>query len=148
MFRRGGGKFCSISCATTYRNLESNPAKDKRVREKISANHADVSGKSNPMYGRRGEMAPGYIDGRNGFTGETYRKVLLASGREMICASCGARGNLHAHHVDGDHKNNALSNLVWLCPKCHNTVAHRYERDAGGKFVSSKLNERVVFSNG
>lgn len=33
---RGGGKFCSISCGTTFRNLTNNPAKREDVRRKKS----------------------------------------------------------------------------------------------------------------
>ena len=65
--KKSGGKFCSRSCATTYRNIHNNPTKDAKVREKISKNHADVSGRKNPMHGRRGKLAPGYIDGSNIF---------------------------------------------------------------------------------
>jgi len=59
--KRGQGKFCSVSCSTKYRNKHNNPAWLPEVREKISKNHADVSGKNNPMYGRKGTLAPSYI---------------------------------------------------------------------------------------
>jgi predicted HNH restriction endonuclease len=26
------------------------------------------------------------------------------------------------HHVDGNHKNNKVSNLTWLCHNCHHLV--------------------------
>ena len=55
--KKGGGKFCSRSCASTYRNTYNNPAKLAEVREKISKHHADVSGEKNPMYMRRGAEA-------------------------------------------------------------------------------------------
>lgn len=147
-FKRGNVKFCSLSCATRYRNLTNNHARRPEVRAKISANHADVSGVRNPMYGRRGRAAPGYIDGRNSFTGEIYRKILLASGRKPVCAICGTETHLHVHHVDGNHKNNAIENLIWVCPRCHNTVAHIYERDAMGRITGSKVNERMVLNYG
>ena len=86
--RIGAGKFCSVSCATTHRNIFDNPTKKEGVKEKISQNHADVSGKNNPMYMRRGEKASSYIDGRSFFRGEKYRKILLASGRTPICSIC------------------------------------------------------------
>ena len=41
--RKGGGKFCSRRCATTFRNIHNNPTKSAEVRNKISQNHADVS---------------------------------------------------------------------------------------------------------
>ncbi len=106
---------------------------------KISANHADVSGENNPMYMRRGRDAPSYIDGRNSFVGEPYRKKLLASGRKQACEFCGSVDNLHVHHINGDHVDNDIDNLMWVCVKCHNTKAHKYKRDANGRYIGSDL---------
>lgn len=42
-----------------------------------------------------------------------------------LCVRCGAgleQTGFHAHHEDGNHSNNALSNLSLLCPKCHFTT--------------------------
>ncbi len=142
--KRGGGRFCSLSCSTTYRNLKENPAKRPEVRAKISQNHADVSGAKNPMYGVRGKDAPSYIDGRKQFKGETYRRKLLAQNSNPVCSICGASANLHVHHLDGNRKNNDFCNLVWLCSSCHNNKAHIYKRNEKGQFIGSVLNEKVV----
>jgi 5-methylcytosine-specific restriction endonuclease McrA len=143
--KKGGGKFCSRSCATAYRNTHANPAKSEAVRKKISENHADVSGEKNPMYGRRGNRAPSFIDGRSSFSGETYRKILLASGTEQKCRLCGGvDGSIDVHHLDGNHKNNNPENLVFLCRKCHNTKAHIYERDNKGRITGSRLNNLTL----
>lgn len=131
---RGGGKFCSRSCSTTYHNTYNNPTKDAAVREKISLHHADVSGENNPMFMRRGKEAPSYIDGRTSFTGETYRKMLLASGRKQECEVCKATSNLLVHHIDGNHKHNVLENLTWVCAKCHNVIKHNHPRDNRGRY--------------
>lgn len=141
--KNGGGKFCSISCATRYRNLYSNPTRSKAVRVKISQNHADVSGKNNPMYGRRGDKAPSFIDGRSSFKGERYRRIIKASGVKEECAICGARENLHVHHRDGNHKNNDINNLTYLCLKCHYTLAHEHIRDSSGRFIGATLKQIV-----
>ena len=133
--KKGGGKFCSRSCAATYRNTYENPAKSAVVRAKISKHHADVSGEKNPMYMKRGVESPSYKDGRNSFTGDIYRRMLLASRRTQECEVCKATENLHVHHIDGDHKNNVLENLTWVCVKCHNLVKHPRERDENGRFV-------------
>lgn len=148
--KRGQGVFCSTGCATTFRNLTNNPAKRPEVRGKISANHADVSGGNNPMYGKRGALAPGYKDGRGSFAGEVYRKILLAAGVPQACKLCGAQDRLHVHHIDGDHKNNVVKNLVWLCSSCHNNKAHIYERNDKGQIIKSHLNLNImeVLSNG
>lgn len=142
--KKGNGKFCSRSCATTFRNIHNNPAKDALVKWKISKHHADVKDEKNPMYGRKGKLSPSYIDGRNKFNGETYRRKLLASGRESVCKICGeSREKLDVHHVDGNRRNNELNNLIWLCKKCHNTIAHENIRDEFGKIVGKKLNKVI-----
>lgn len=137
--KKGGGKFCSRSCATTYRNNHDNPSWKPEVRKKISLNHADVSGEKNPMYMRRGKDAPSYIDGRNSFKGDKYRRSLLASGKKIQCELCGKSKNLHVHHKDGNHNNNVITNLSWLCPHCHYKIAHKYFRDERGRFVGAKI---------
>ena len=134
--RKGGGKFCSRSCARTYRNTYDNPTKSAEVRAKISQHHADVSGEKNPMYMKRGVEAPAYKDGRKSFKGEIYRKLLLASGRKQECEICKATENLHVHHIDGDHRHNVLENLTWVCVKCHNLEKHPRGRDKYGRFVA------------
>lgn len=143
--KKGNGNFCSISCSTTYRNLNNNPVNIPGVKEKISKNHADVSGNNNPMFGKKGNLAPSYIDGRNKFTGETYRKIMLVIDPNPTCSICDENdlGKLSVHHIDGKRKNNEIDNLVWLCYKCHNTKAHCYIRDDEGKYVTSFIREEL-----
>lgn len=134
--KKGKGKFCSISCGTKYRNLYSNPTKDPEVRKKISEHHADVSGSRNPMYGRRGKEAPSYVDGLHLIHPRRYRAILLSSDRPMCCIYCGTTERLHVHHIDGDHKNENLDNLVWVCIRCHTLKAHKHNRDKLGRFCT------------
>lgn len=138
VIRVGGGKFCSISCGTTFRNLTNNPSKRIEVKIKISKNHADVSGAKNPMFGRRREQAPSYIDGRSKFKGETYRRRLLATGKEPMCKLCGSKNKVQVHHIDCNHKNNDINNLVWLCSTCHQTVVHKRKRNEKGQFIKKE----------
>ena len=42
------------------------------------------------------------------------------------CSNCGNLGewqgkelSLHLHHINGDHNDNRLENLTFLCPNCH-----------------------------
>lgn len=43
------------------------------------------------------------------------------------CEHCGGTfppSEIHAHHRDGDRRNNRLSNREWLCAECHRKVPH------------------------
>ena len=134
--KRGQGKFCSVSCSTTYRNLVNNPTDDPEVREKISKNHANVSGKNNPMYGKTGAEAPSYIDGRSKMKGDNTRNFALIN-KENKCEYCGetSRNKLNVHHKNNNRKDNNLKNLQILCASCHQNIAHKRKRDAMGRFV-------------
>lgn len=143
--KRGQGKFCSTSCGTTYRNIIDNPSKSESTRIKISANHADVSGVNNPMYGRKGSNAPSYIDGRNSILGykggDIWRKIALIN-KPHICEICGEKASgkrLHIHHKDKNHSNNSLDNLMVVCVNCHNNVIHKRLRDDLGRFTSLEV---------
>jgi len=131
--KRGGGKYCSISCSTTHRNLTNNPSHRPEVRAKISINHADVKGVKNPMYGRIGKNAPSYIDGRKKLGGG-YRGKALANNC-CICSLCGETNikKLDIHHKDKNRKNNKLSNLQIVCSRCHYTKIHIILRDSKGR---------------
>ena len=133
--RRGGGRFCSRGCSTRHRNLTDNVSWREEVRAKISQNHADFSGERNPMYGKKGKDAPGYIDGRSKFKGPTHRKMVQAAGVPMKCVLCGSTEKVEVHHKDGNHFNNEKENLVVLCHSCHRNIAHTYHRDEKGRFA-------------
>lgn len=63
-----------------------------------------------------GSGHPGWKDGPS-----SYRAKLLRSGRIAQCEFCELDDirALVAHHRDSNRKNNALSNLIWLCHNCH-----------------------------
>ena len=50
-----------------------------------------------------------------------YRSILQSAGLVERCVMCRTSDTrvLAVHHLDGNHKNNALDNLVWLCHNCH-----------------------------
>jgi hypothetical protein len=45
------------------------------------------------------------------------QRVLEVHGHRCVC--CGATGELEIHHIDGDYRNNAMSNLEPRCVPCH-----------------------------
>ena len=151
VIKHGGGKYCSVGCATTYRNKTDNPVWREGVKEKISKNHADVSGENNPMYGKRGHLSPSYIDGRR--IGADGTKLKDAAYRLIAfkyigkqCQECGVfpKGrHLHVHHKDGNRNNNNIPNLMVLCVRCHNIKIHKRNRDELGRFASEEVMANV-----
>jgi len=62
------------------------------------------------------------------YTSQNYRKIFpyLIMERGNHCAKCGTIPT-EIHHVDGDRKNNGLSNFMILCAECHHGF-HRKKR--------------------
>ena len=50
-----------------------------------------------------------------------YRDTMLRLPAIKTCKRCGVTDLrlLNVHHLDENHKNNAVENLVWLCYNCH-----------------------------
>ena len=156
--RRGGAKFCSISCGTSYRNIHNNPTKSQEVKDKIKANHAHLSGENHPNFGKKGVLASGYIDGRHSYSkGHSYRGIALAN-KDHKCEVCGIElsiNEIEVHHKDKNRKNNDLSNLMVACCDCHRNILHEIlKRNELGQFIkeddenelsnSSKFNPGVT----
>lgn len=63
------------------------------------------------------------------------RKLLHKGIKKNICENCGLDTywngnpiNLELHHIDGNRKNNELSNLQLLCPNCHSQTENYRNR--------------------
>lgn len=50
---------------------------------------------------------------------EARRRYKGAYGPIFICATCLTKDNIEIHHINRDHTNNLLTNLVALCKECH-----------------------------
>lgn len=48
-----------------------------------------------------------------------YRKLLAESGREKKCHYCQSVNQIEIHHLNQDHYDNRLENLVYACKECH-----------------------------
>lgn len=103
-------------------------------------------GENNPMFGRRGKSSPNF--GRKHT--EEYKQFmrryktdidfhlnnLITEGSPKYkvdairkygakCEHCGTnRAIFEVHHLDGNHNNDDIDNLVVLCIHCHQTYAH------------------------
>jgi len=67
-----------------------------------------------------------YLTNKKSITSHRLRILLIQHGIfEDKCQGCGITNwcnrpiTLHLHHIDGNNKNNLLSNLNVLCPNCH-----------------------------
>jgi hypothetical protein len=75
-----------------------------------------------------------YLSNSAPITSHKLRLKLLSEGILLpVCHSCKRKTwlqkplPLELHHLDGNHKNNQLSNLSLLCPNCH-TLTEGYRR--------------------
>ena len=133
--KRGAGKYCSPEC----QHKGSKTGKDikcyicgresyKTVKQ-ISRSKSGkfFCGKSCQTKWRNAEyIGPKHANWKHGQY--VYKSILKRSSAVPRCGLCGlgdARA-LAVHHIDKDHKNNRVENLLWLCHNCHHLV-HNYE---------------------
>ncbi|MFH1170438.1 MAG: HNH endonuclease signature motif containing protein [Candidatus Vogelbacteria bacterium] len=126
--KRGFGKYCSIKCkklstrkriivlcATCGRKTEKTPSQLDH-----SKSGKFFCGKSCQTIWRNKEFTGPkhrlWKDGAN-----MHRRILINSRINQICKLCRTKDLrvLAVHHIDENHLNNALTNLVWLCHNCH-----------------------------
>ena len=76
------------------------------------------------------------------FNGQSLKRKLINEGiKEEKCEKCGntmwmgQKIHLHLHHKDGNHKNNYIENLQFLCPNCHAMT----ENYAGKRIQHNKI---------
>lgn len=59
---------------------------------------------------------------------ECYRLFNESQKVSLFCSSCGYSEfveGLEVHHIDGDSKNNNVSNLMILCATCHRLITFK-----------------------
>lgn len=76
-----------------------------------------------------------YLNNSKKINSDTLKKRLIKEGYfEYKCYKCnqsewmGEPIPLELHHIDNNHTNNNLSNLLLLCPNCH-ALTHKLDRD-------------------
>lgn len=67
-----------------------------------------------------------YLNNERTISSHSLRLKLFSSGiKKECCENCnldtwqGEKIPLELHHVDGNHSNNVISNILILCPNCH-----------------------------
>ena len=140
---KGWGKYCSNNCKHIgFRNGNIYNCKScsKRIYKSKSVQQRSTSGnyfcnKSCQTKWRNsifaGENHANWKGGEH-----SYREAMRRTNINPSCSKCrlvDARV-LAVHHKDKNRKNNALSNLMWLCHNCHFLV-HHYNNEAKGFLV-------------
>lgn len=127
--KRGDCKYCSIlcsiegrkrgkfvKCSTCEKNVWRMP---KHLDHSKSKNY--FCNKSCQALWRNSVMyiGPNHPNWKGG--GNSYKEILIRSSSKRVCKRCRIDDIrlLAVHHIDLDHKNNKLENLVWLCYNCH-----------------------------
>lgn len=115
------------SDARHHQMTENNPMAKEEVRSKVSDVIARMwetgsySDRINGMAGLVGELYPNYDPAGSK---HNYREKAKFYHPEAKCLCCGKQlswedNSIEVHHVDGDHNNYALTNLMPLCHSCH-----------------------------
>lgn len=115
------------SDARRYQMTENNPMAKEEVRSKVSDviahmwEEGSYSDRVNGMAGLVGELYPNYDPAGSK---HNYREKAKFYHPEAKCLCCGKQlswedNSIEVHHVDGDHNNYALTNLMPLCHSCH-----------------------------
>jgi hypothetical protein len=105
------------ACQTTF-ETKSGHRDEKTVCSKGCANSFFRTGVNHPNY-KNGT----WIAGAD-FQGRQYR-LLCFSIWPKKCAICGWFKTVEVHHIDGNHKNNELKNLIPLCPNHHKLTKNK-----------------------
>lgn len=136
--KRGYGKYCSSECMhkgrKTGRNVQCFICQKTTYKTQKALNHSKSKkyfcSKSCQAVWRNsvvfiGKNHPNWKSGKY-----TYRGIMLRSRTPQICKLCKTEDKrvLAVHHLDENHQNNRLKNLVWLCHNCH-VLVHHYEAE-------------------
>jgi hypothetical protein len=139
---RNNGKYCSlscsakrgkakkipnVSCATCSKPFYKTESKKKLSKSGLFFCTRACKDEAQKIGGIDALQLPHYGSSKN------YRRI-AKSNLPNKCANCGYDKHteiLEVHHIDRDHDNNTLENLIILCPTCHQ-VDHFLSND--GRF--------------
>lgn len=141
-------KFCSKSCAASFNNKGinrhntlpkpcancGNVLKDNRLTFCNASCHKEYQYKEYIKRWLRGEESGGTDNGVS-----LYVRRWLHELHNDKCSECGwgvkneytSKVPLQIHHIDGDYRNNAASNLSLICANCHTLTPSYGARNKG-----------------
>jgi hypothetical protein len=143
--KRGRGKFCSLSCSSTY-NASRRPKKEPNVScancgNEFYKNASDQKqSKSGLFFCNRkckaeAQKVGGLVEIQPSHYGKNYRTICFTHHKKE-CVVCGEDKIVSVHHYDENHNNNDPNNLVPLCPTHHQYVHSGYK-----DLVIDKIND-------
>lgn len=104
-----------VNCAFCGKELRKPASHLKQSKTgNLYCNNSCANSKNNSLF-KSGANHPNYTNGKG-----SYRNMKLRID-EKKCESCGIEDIrvLEVHHIDGNRKNNALTNLKTVCANCH-----------------------------
>lgn len=150
---RGNAKFCCRKCFGAYRTKNIKPASPNcrcalcgKGFYRASAHQKSRSGlyfccRAHKDIAQRiggiREIMPSHYGTASNAAASTYRRIAFRE-HENCCAKCGydTFPILQVHHIDGNHENSDLENLMIVCPTCHEeehylSATGRWSKSAG-----------------
>lgn len=126
----GSGRFCSKSCANSRIFSEESKTKISKALKGKPFTGGSGFKKGHKGIGDRKEAARKMRETfRKKRENRTYEQLTLREkvlfNQNNCCNKCGLDTwnnlplKLELHHKDGNHKNNNITNLEFLCPNCH-----------------------------
>ena len=123
-------KTCPV-CEKKFNTGEGDP------KEKTVCSHSCSN-----TYFRSGENNPNYIHGKKRGLYNTYSveyRYVCFSAYPHKCALCSWNKVVDVHHIDNNHKNNNIENLIPLCPNHHVlTRCNKYKDEINAKIQEFK----------
>jgi hypothetical protein len=129
----GWGKYCSKVCQyesqKTGKYIPCNVCGSKVWRMQRSIRHSQSQNffctkSCQTVWRNKIYSGPSHSFWKSGI--RVYRQILIRSGIKIFCRLCETNDYriLAVHHIDKNRKNNALTNLTWLCHNCHYLIHH------------------------
>jgi len=103
-----------LKCHTCKKKILRNPGQLRSKSGNYYCSRRCSTISNNSLY-KTWDKHPNYVDGRGSYRGAALRQY------DNKCKICGYNivEVLEVHHIDGNRKNNKMSNLVILCPTHH-----------------------------